>query len=330
MKQHGDGHWCGHREITYKAVEKLYQSQSRDGLSQADYAKQLDEAQAYQDRPLGAGVIKNFNGTGLPFVYVGPGKTAHSAYANPDAQREHFMADPYRRGADNLRSNTEYLFEELAAAHAAESPRDEMMHLGAAVHALQDSYSGAHAWRELSVYDGDPTARVQSLHVFTPGHVIGLDEHRNTHADEFDSPPESSGSTLAAVEATYRMVRAYEQTRELPPQEAELARRAALDELVRPADNVVVNLHPTPEWTAERDTRLQLEQAGPKVQPAEEQAEVAEEVAVVSPEVAQLHRLQAGLAAPGRVSPDGGQAPAERPSRGVSQEKDSGGVRRGG
>ncbi len=228
MKQHGDGHWCGHRDITYAAVARLYDRMARDGLSRHEYSEELDKAQAYQDRPLGAGVIKNFNGTGKPFVYAGIGPTGHSAYANPDAQRAHFMADPYRRGADNLQSNTEYLFAELAAAHTAESPHDEMMHLGAAAHALQDSYSGAHAWRELSVYDGDPTARVQSLHVFTPGHVVGLDKHRNTHADEFDSPPAKSGSTLAAIEATYRMLRAYEVNRDKPPQEAELARREAL------------------------------------------------------------------------------------------------------
>ncbi|GAB3928985.1 hypothetical protein GCM10029976_027770 [Kribbella albertanoniae] len=316
MKQHGDGHWCGHRDITYAAVARLYDRLSRDGLSRQEYSEQLDKAQAYQDRPLGAGVIKNFAGTGKPFVYVGLGPTGHSAYANPDAQRAHFMADPYRRGADNLRSNTEYLFEQLAAAQTAESPRDEMMHLGAAAHALQDSYSGAHAWRELSVYDGDPTARVQSLHVFTPGHVVGLDKHRNTHADEFDSPPANSGSTLAAIEATYRMLRVYETTRGMPPQQAELARRAALDELVRPAENVTVNLHPTPEWAAERDERLALEQAGPGAQR--------------SGELGQLRGVLTGTAAPGRVSPGGLHLPPERAATGVSREIRSEAVGRDG
>jgi len=316
MKQHGDGHWCGHRDITYAAVARLYDRMQRDGLSRQEYSEQLDKAQAYQDRPLGAGVIKNFNGTGKPFVYAGIGPTGHSAYANPDAQRSHFMADPYRRGADNLRSNTEYLFEELAAAHSAETPREEMHHLGAAVHALQDSYSGAHAWRDLSVYDGDPTARVQSLHVFTPGHVVGLDKHRNTHADEFDSPPARSGSTLAAIEATYRMLRAYEVNRDKPPQEAELARRAALDELVRPGENVTVNLHPTPEWTAERDQRLALEQAGPGSQQ--------------SGELGQLRGVLTANAAPGRAPQTGTPAAPDRAARGVSREIGSEGVGRGG
>ncbi|MET7281569.1 hypothetical protein ABZS29_25260 [Kribbella sp. NPDC005582] len=316
MKQHGDGHWCGHRDITYAAVGRLYDRMSRDGLTRQEYSEQLDKAQAYQDRPLGAGVIKNFNGTGKPFVYAGIGPTGHSAYANPDAQRAHFMADPYRRGADNLQSNTEYLYAELAAAHTAESPHDEMMHLGAAVHALQDSYSGAHAWRELSVYDGDPTARVQSLHVFTPGHVVGLDKHRNTHADEFDSPPAKSGSTLAAIEATYRMLRAYEVNRDKPPQEAELAHRAALDELVRPGDKVEVNLHPTKEWEAERDQRLALEQAGPGTQR--------------SGELGQLRGVLTANAAPGQVPSGGAYRPPEQRAAGVSRENGSEGVGRGG
>ncbi|MFF1820235.1 hypothetical protein ACFVWG_23225 [Kribbella sp. NPDC058245] len=312
MKQHGDGHWCGHRDITYAAVARLYDRTGRDGLSRQEYSEQLDKAQAYQDRPLGAGVIKNFGGTGKPFVYAGIGPTGHSAYANPDAQRAHFMADPYRRGADNLQSNTEYLFDELSAAHVAESPREEMHHLGAAVHALQDSYSGAHAWRELSVYDGDPTARVQSLHVFTPGHVVGLDKERNTHADEFDSPPARSGSTLAAIEATYRMLQAYEVNRDKPPQEAELARREALGDLVRPGENVTVNLHPTPEWTAERGQRLALEQAGPGVQQ--------------SGELGQLRGVLAAQTAPGV----GALRTTERAARGVSREIGSEGVRRDG
>ena len=91
---------------------------------------------------------------GLSYPYAGPGPTTHSAYANPNAQREHVMADPYRKGLDNLETNTEYIYDQLAQASGA----DEFGHLGAAAHALQDSYSGAHAWREDSVYDGDPAA----------------------------------------------------------------------------------------------------------------------------------------------------------------------------
>jgi hypothetical protein len=263
MKQRGDGRWSGHRDITYAAVARLYQHLAAPdgtirGLRQQEYAEALDKAQAHQDRALGAGLIKNFAGTGKSVPYVGLGPTGHSAYANPNVQREHFMADPYRRGVDNLATNTEYILDELAAAHG--SAEDEFRHLGAAAHALQDSYSGAHAWREDSVYDGDPTAPVQSLHVFTPAHAVGIDDGRNTHSDEFDRPPVNSGSTRAAIEATYRMLRTHELNREKSPEEAVRALRADLGPMLRPSKSgVTVNLHPTPEWTAERNRRLALE-----------------------------------------------------------------------
>src|SRR5690349_12316334 len=154
MKQRGDGRWSGHHDITYAAVAQLYQhvaapDRTVRGLRQDEYAAAVDKAQAYQDRPFGVGVITNFGGLGKSFPYVGLGPTTHSAYSNPDAQREHFMADPFRKGWDNLDTNAAYILEQLTAAHA--SPHLEFGHLGAAAHALQDSYSGAHAWREDSV-----------------------------------------------------------------------------------------------------------------------------------------------------------------------------------
>jgi hypothetical protein len=267
MKQRGDGRWWGHRDITYAAVARLYQvlscpDDTIHGVPQKVYSDALDLAQAYQDRPIGAGLIENHAGTGESYPYVGPGPTTHSAYRNPNVQREHFMADPYRKGPDNLRTNSGYILEQLAAAHRSASAEDEITYLGAAAHALQDSYSGAHAWREESVYEGEVTAPVQSLHVFTPGHAVGIDDGKNTHADEFDRPPTESGSARAAVEATYLMLRCYELNRDNPPEEAAHARRAVMEPMLRPsAQGVTVSLHPDREWAAERDRRLALEQA---------------------------------------------------------------------
>jgi hypothetical protein len=241
VKQQGDHVWSGHREITYAAVDRLYDDLGAPirGLEPKEYADTLDKAQAYQDRMLGAGLIRNFKGTGRTIPYVGPGPTTHSAYLNPDAQREHFMADPYRDGVDNLRTNAEYILQQLA-----------LENLGAAVHALQDSYSGAHAWREDSVYDGDPTAPIQSLQVFTPAHVVGINDGKNTHHDEFNQPPAASGSTRAAIEATYRLLRCHELNLDTE----------ALRGLFRPSSaGVIVNLRPGQEWAAERDRRLALE-----------------------------------------------------------------------
>ncbi|HWD80666.1 MAG TPA: hypothetical protein VG497_17345 [Kribbella sp.] len=285
MKQVGDDRWSGHHDITYAAVARLYQHLAAPdgtihGIAREQYAEALDRAQAHQDRPLGAGVIKNFNGTGLSFPYAGPGPTMHSAYANPDVQREHFMADPYRKGWDNLQSNTEYVHEQLAAAHA--SAADELRHLGAAAHALQDSYSGAHAWREDSVYDGDVNAPVQSLHVFTPAHAVGVEDGKNTHADEFDEPPVNSGSTRAAIEATFRMLHSYELNRNAPPDVADRDRRADLGPMLRPsASGVTVSLHPDRAWAAERNRRLALEHG--VLRPGREADEIARLAGVLTP-----------------------------------------------
>jgi hypothetical protein len=303
MKQRGDGQWSGHHDITYAAVARLFQDLAAPdgtvrGLRQDEYAAALDKAQAHQDRPLGAGMIDNYGGSGKSVPYAGAGPTAHSAYVNPNAQREHFMADPYRKGWDNLQTNTEYIYDQLAQASAA----DEFKHLGAAAHALQDSYSGAHAWREDSVYDGDPTAPVRSLHVFTPVHAVGVDDGKNTHADEFDTPPATSGSTRAAIEATYRMLSSYEQNRDQTPEVADRARREDLAPMLRPSPSgVTVNLYPGREWTVERNRRLALEhgviQAGPEVD-----------------EIARLAGVLAPNAAPGATPP----VPAERRPGGVS------------
>ncbi|WP_371400975.1 hypothetical protein OHA10_23725 [Kribbella sp. NBC_00662] len=312
MRQRGDGRWSGHHDITYAAVTRLYQHLAEPdatihGLRQDEYAVALDKAQAYQDRPLGAGRIDNYAGTGLSFAYAGPGPTAHSAYANPNVQREHFMADPFRKGWDNFATNTEYVFGQLATAHA--SGDAEFRYLGAAAHALQDSYSGAHAWREDSVYDGDPAARVQSLHVFTPVHSVGIDDGQNTHSDEFDKPPVTSGSTRAAIEATYRMLRSYERNRNKAPDVADRYRRHDLIEMLRPSPaGVVVNLHPTREWAAERDRRMGLERA--------------------QTELDRLSGVLAPNAAPGRAGTQ--PAASERRPGSVSRGITSEGVGRGG
>jgi len=105
MRQHGDERWSGHREITRAAVRRLFADTAGPdgrirGLDERQYADRLDHAQARQDRALGAGLVRHFGCTSLTVPYAGFGPTMHSAYANPDAQREHFMADPYRAERD--------------------------------------------------------------------------------------------------------------------------------------------------------------------------------------------------------------------------------------
>jgi hypothetical protein len=268
MKQHGDEHWHGHREITAAAVAKLFREHAGAdatirGFREEEYFERLNEGQEYPDRVLGAGIIEDVAGSNLDVPYAGLGPTTHSAYVNGAAQREHYMADPRRNGAANHAINNAYILSELSQARTAGEPDREMRHLGAAVHALEDSYSGAHAWREKSVYDGDPTARVESLNVFTPGHAIGIDDGKNTHVDEFDKPLAGSGPVRAANEATYRLLAAYEGSFRHPPEQAEREYRRALGPMLQPSPaGVTVNLDPDDRhWQAERDQRLELEKA---------------------------------------------------------------------
>jgi hypothetical protein len=276
MKQHGDQHWSGHREISYAATDRLYDELAGPGgrirgLTRPEYAEALDKAQAKADALLGAGLVRNAGGTGLTFVYVGLGKTAQSAYFNPEAQAEHFMASPYADGRTNHEANVRFIHDQLRLARSGErSPAQRLTHLGAAAHALQDSYSGAHAWREKSVYSGRADAPVESLHVFTPAHVVGIDDGRNTHDDEFDQPGARSGTTRAAIEATAGMLIAHEKALEQPKQ-AEALMSTALNPMLRASPNgVTVNLKPDAAWKAERDLRVSLEQAsGSRVPPGE-------------------------------------------------------------
>lgn len=270
MKQHGDGHWHGHSEITSAAVSKLFGHLSGPdgrimGLDRAAYTKALDEAQAVLDRPYGAGLIRNFANTGLTVPYAGPGATMHSAWVNGDVQRAHSMADPRLDGPRNLELIQGYLEEQLQAAHG--SADNEIQHLGAASHALQDSFSGAHTWREDSVYQGDVEAPITTLHVFDPGHAVGVNHHKNTHADEFDKPLAGSGTVRAAVEANYRMLRAYTLNRDKSPEDFRQALRTTMAPMLTPSKTgVQVSLAPTPEWAAERDRRVALESGTPKPQ----------------------------------------------------------------
>ncbi|WBQ03122.1 hypothetical protein [Kribbella sp. CA-293567] len=267
MKQHGDAEWSGHRELSYAATDRLYDELAGPdgrirGLTRREYAEALDKSQAKADALLGAGLVRNAGGSGRTFVYVGLGKTAQSAYFNPDAQAEHFMASPYADGRTNLEANVRFVHDQLRLARSEQrSPAQRLTHLGAAAHALQDSYSGAHAWRDKSVYEGRADAAVESLHVFTPAHVVGIDDGRNTHADEFDQPPTRSGTTQAAIEATSVMLIAHEKALRSPA-EAEALVAKALEPMLRPSPNgVTVNLKPDAAWQAERDLRVSLEQA---------------------------------------------------------------------
>lgn len=250
-----DGH--GHHAITRAAVHELFTSTKADGslrvdanglidgMKEHDYFRALDSAQEYQDR------------------WYGP--TTHPAWADGAAQRQHAMADPNLSGAQNLAVDRAYIEHHLASARHG----NEMTHLGAAVHALEDSYSEAHAWRGPAANHGDPTAPIQSFNVFDPlpnlhMHTWGVLGTEGTHDGRFDHVPVGEhgelirGSDIAAAHAVAQALGAFHDHQHANNAEAQAAVHAKIGGFFKPADSgVKVNDVFTDSWAHERDQRLE-------------------------------------------------------------------------
>jgi hypothetical protein len=238
---------AGHHAITREAVRELFASGRADaggridGMTEDEYYAALDEAQLYQDR------------------WYGP--TLHPASLDGAAQREHGMADPQHDGAWNLATDEQYVEDELTQAHGGH----QMQHLGAAAHALEDSYSEAHAWRGPSADQGDPNAPVESFNVYDPMpdlrlHMWGA---MGTHDERFDHVPLDEhghlihGTDQAAAHATAEMLEAYHDHEHQTGAQAAAAEHEAVHHFYQPGEpGVAVNDGYTPEWGAERDRRL--------------------------------------------------------------------------
>jgi hypothetical protein len=243
----------GHHAITRQAVHELFQSLPAGatirGLTENQYFKALDDAQAHQDR------------------WYGP--TAHPAWLSPDAQREHAMADPHRTAQENLTLDRAFIIGEISSARSADSGRTEMRHLSAAVHALQDSYSGAHMWRADSVHAGDPQAPIQSINVFDPGGFAtnAPPFSEGTHNHHFDRVPlDDAGNVItgpanAAVAATASLLKAYEAAFAAGRPESDGGLSSLISGFLQPApDGVKLNTdYQDPAWRHERDRRLEIE-----------------------------------------------------------------------
>jgi hypothetical protein len=248
----------GHHAITRAAVHELYVSHQAGGSPRADthglingmnedqYFHALDRAQEYQDR------------------WYGP--TTHSAWADGGAQRQHGMADPHLSGAQNLTIDRNYVEQNLADARHG----NDMTHLGAAVHALEDSYSEAHAWRGATANHGDPTAPIESFNVFDPlpnphMHTWGIFGTEGTHDGRFDHVPvdEKTGELIrgtdkAAAHAVAEALGTFHDHQRSNDADARTAVHAKVGEFFKPNDSgVKVNDVFTDSWAHERDHRLE-------------------------------------------------------------------------
>lgn len=252
---------AGHHAVTHMAVQELFSAKADHhelvhGYTQQGFFGQLDQAQEHQDR------------------WYGP--TTHAAWADPHAQMQHAMGSPYMSGAANLNTDRDYIVKELDNAHAAHAAHDtegEMAHLGAAAHALEDSYSDAHVFRDLSVYSGNEKAHIEAFNVFDP---LGLSTHgpvtapvshvgEGTHDARFDVVPvDKSGNPIlldhqAAAKAVADMLGTYFDHVDGDAKTARDANLHTVDQFFQPSiHGVEVNAHVTDAWKHERDDRLTI------------------------------------------------------------------------
>jgi hypothetical protein len=163
-----------------------------------------------------------------------------------------------------------------------------MQHLGAAAHALEDSYSNAHEFRGDAVFAGDPTAPIEALNVF---HPLGLhhgpggatDLVQGTHDHYLDAVPVGPGtghrdaysiahnadgsvplqhqSDLAGAHATAEMLERYEDHRDTAETGAQ-ALGHAVDEFFQmdPSGVDVNDNFSDPSFQHELSRRVHIEQ----------------------------------------------------------------------
>lgn len=311
---------AGHHAITREAVRQFFASGRADahglidGMNEDQYYHALDAAQEHQDRLVQTTPVTV---AGHTFdVPSGTGPTTHNAWTDGAAQREHGMADPHLTGQQNLDTDRQYVESEALAARTG-TPAERMTHLGDAAHALEDSYSEAHAFRTGAADAGDPTAAVQSFNVFDPtpgaehggvrtgGIVTGLDETHDERLDHVAVDPATGalihGTDRAAATATAQMLGAAYDAEHNPDATAGAAAvHNTVGQFYQAApEGVGVNIAATPAWEAERDRRLA--EHGREEAAAAAEAERRAEAADLASRQAHANDDFGGGAAPGGV-----------------------------
>ncbi len=167
---------AGHHAITLETTSLLFRRPGNHGkilgLSENKFYEKLDHWQAYADRIL---TFEHFR--------FDVGDTWMPEDWNRDAQRKHSVADSHKTGAENLKDIQNFIVNQLDLAkgyHLKNDSTHEWQCLGAVVHALQDSYSNAHVFRD----PGNPTDPYSPIQAFN---VYYWED--STHDDKFDVVP---------------------------------------------------------------------------------------------------------------------------------------------
>ena len=204
---------AGHHIITRTAVQRLFATRAKNGrilgMKETDFTDALDGAQEHMDRWYGPTI--------LPF------------WMDEAAQKEHGIADPHLSPEENVKRIKGWVEDNtIKAVLLAQQHKigDAISDLGAAVHALEDTYSEAHMWRSASEHFGVETAQIQQIMVFDPtglsggGGIIGdvlrlKDVSMGTHDEWFDKVPLDKrgqmveGDDKAATNAIVRLLNTF-------------------------------------------------------------------------------------------------------------------------
>jgi hypothetical protein len=157
------------------------------------------------------------------------GPTILPFWMDEAAQKQHGLADPHLSPEENVARIKGWVEDNTVKAvlHAQQRKiGDAISALGAAVHALEDTYSEAHMWRSVSEHFGVETAEIQQIMVFDPtglsggGGIIGVilrlkDASMGTHDEWFDKVPLDKrgemveGDEKAATNAIVRLLNSF-------------------------------------------------------------------------------------------------------------------------
>jgi hypothetical protein len=178
------------------------------------------------------------------------------------------------RAASNLKDNQDDIedlhddpgIDDWNGVSKGDLQAQEMRDLGRATHALEDSYSNAHMFRDNS-NTADPHAPVESINVFNPV-GFGADD---THVEAFDKVPLDSagnlirGSDRAAAAASAEMLDSYLTHRDDGESSAHGAFDSTVGSFYQPSSGGVgVNTNEDdPNWQRERDERLNSQEQSP-------------------------------------------------------------------
>ncbi|MFD0279304.1 hypothetical protein ACFVHB_36155 [Kitasatospora sp. NPDC127111] len=139
----------GHREITRQIVDRLYETTGEiNGMTAEQFYERLNQGQAGQDD---LASLKPY-------------------YLNREGQAEHSLAEPAvsaQANVERIVSTIVQALEEAGAAALDGRHTAEAVHLGEALHPLEDSYGG-HVHRSTTADPGDPRAPIEGINVFDP------------------------------------------------------------------------------------------------------------------------------------------------------------------